>query len=128
VRADLQQTMMDNVSVFRTEETLNTALEDLKKIRERAKHVVIRDKSKRFNTELMDAVELGFLVDLAEVITRSALNRTESRGAHSREDYPKRDDENWLKHTLIYREGEGEYRFDYKPVTITRFQPQERKY
>ena len=76
----------------------------------------------------MDAVELGFLVDLAEVITRSALNRTESRGAHSREDFPKRDDENWLKHTLIYREGEGEYRFDYKPVTITRFQPQERKY
>lgn len=128
VRSALQQTMMDHVSVFRNEETLATAFEDLKKIRERAKRVVIRDKSKRFNTELMDAVELGFLVDLAEVITRSALNRTESRGAHSREDYPKRDDENWLKHTLIYREAEGAYRFDYKPVTITRFQPKERKY
>lgn len=128
VRSALQQTMMDHVSVFRNEETLATALEDLKQIRERAKRVVIRDKSKRFNTELMDAVELGFLVDLAEVITRSALNRTESRGAHSREDYPKRDDENWLKHTLIYREAEGAYRFDYKPVTITRFQPKERKY
>ncbi len=128
VRSDLQQTMMDNVSVFRNEETLTTALNDLKQIRERAKRVVVRDKSKRFNTELMDAVELGFLVDLSEVITRSALNRTESRGAHSREDYPKRDDENWLKHTLIYREGEDSYRFDYKPVTITRFQPKERKY
>lgn len=128
VRSALQQTMMDHVSVFRNEETLATALEDLKQIRERAKRVVIRDKSKRFNTELMDAVELGFLVDMAEVITRSALNRTESRGAHSREDYPKRDDENWLKHTLIYREAEGAYRFDYKPVTITRFQPKERKY
>ncbi|SHK60257.1 succinate dehydrogenase flavoprotein subunit [Rhodothermus profundi] len=128
VRAALQQTMMDNVSVFRNEETLTTALEDLKQIRERAKRVVIRDKSKRFNTELMDAVELGFLVDLAEVITRSALNRTESRGAHSREDYPKRDDEHWLKHTLIYREDEGTYRFGYKAVTITRFQPKERKY
>lgn len=128
VRTALQQTMMDHVSVFRNEETLNTALNDLKQIRQRAQRVVVRDKSKRFNTELMDAVELGFLVDVAEAITQAALHRTESRGAHSREDYPKRDDEHWLKHTLIYREAEGSYRFDYKPVVITRFQPKERKY
>ena len=128
VRNDLQEIMMENVSVFRTEETLTEALEEMQKLRERAKHVVVRDKGKKFNTDLMDAVEIGFMVDYAEAITASALNRTESRGAHSREDYKERDDENWLKHTLFYSDCQGDYDFDDKQVSITRFEPKERKY
>ncbi len=128
VRTDLQQTMMDNVSVFRNEETLTQALADLKALRERARRVVVRDKGKRFNTELMDAVEIGFMVDYAEAIAAGAKYRTESRGAHSREDYPQRDDEHWLKHTLFYSDGQGGYEFGDKKVIITRFQPKERKY
>lgn len=128
VRSALQQTMMDNVSVFRNDETLNAALADLKEIRQRARHVVVGDKGKAFNTDLMDAVEIGFMVDYAEAIAASALHRTESRGAHSREDYPARDDENWMKHTLFHSDGQGNYEFSYKDVTLTRFQPKERKY
>ena len=128
VRNDLQEIMMDNVSVFRTEETLTEALEEIGRLRERAKHVVVRDKGKKFNTDLMDAVEIGFMVDYAEAIAASALNRTESRGAHSREDYKERNDDEWLKHTLFTSNGQGDYEFDYKDVTITRFEPKERKY
>ena len=80
-----------------------------------------------FNTELLDAFELDYLLDLALVTVTCALNRTESRGAHSREDFPKRDDANWLKHTLAYRK-EDRIELKYKPVSITRFQPQERRY
>ena len=128
VRNDLQEIMMENVSVFRTDETLTKALEEIGRLRERAKHVVVRDKGKKFNTDLMDAVEIGFMVDYAEAITASALNRTESRGAHSREDYKERNDDEWLKHTLFTSNGQGDYEFDYKDVTITRFEPKERKY
>jgi len=128
VRADLQQTMMDNVSVFRNEDTLNQAIADITALRPRAQSVIVRDKGKIFNTDLMDAVEISFMVDYAEAIARSALNRTESRGAHYREDYPKRDDENWLKHTLFRSDGQGNYEFAYKDVSITRFPPKERKY
>ncbi len=128
IRTELQQTMMDNVGVYRNEETLTTALEKLKELRQRARRVVVGDKGKRFNTDLMDAVEVGFMVDYAEAIAASALNRTETRGAHSREDYPERDDKNWLKHTLFTSDCEGNYSIDYKPVVITRFEPKERKY
>ncbi|HET6566924.1 MAG TPA: succinate dehydrogenase flavoprotein subunit, partial [Rhodothermales bacterium] len=128
VRADLQQAMMENVSVFRSEDTLTTVLSEIQELRRRARNVVVRDKGKIFNTDLMDAVEINFMVDYAEAIAACALNRTESRGAHSREDYPKRDDENWLKHTLFFSNGEGEYSFGDKAVSITRFQPKERKY
>jgi succinate dehydrogenase / fumarate reductase, flavoprotein subunit len=86
------------------------------------------DKGKRFNTDLLEAWELGNLIDLAEVTTVSALNRTESRGAHLREDYLDRDDANWLKHTLAYQAEDGSVRLDYKSVNITRFQPKERVY
>jgi succinate dehydrogenase / fumarate reductase flavoprotein subunit len=85
------------------------------------------DKSKIFNTELINAWELGNLLDLAEVTTVSALARTESRGGHAREDYPNRDDINWLKHTLAWIE-DGKIRLSYKPVTITKWQPKERVY
>ncbi|NBC18590.1 MAG: succinate dehydrogenase flavoprotein subunit [Bacteroidetes bacterium] len=128
VRNDLQKTMMDNVSVFRNEETISTALDDLQEIRKRAHNVVIDDKGTQFNTELMDAVEIGFMVDYAESVAACALHRTESRGAHSREDHPKRNDDDWLKHTLFFSNCKGDYDFAYKDVAITRFQPKERKY
>ncbi len=127
IRTDLQETMMKNVSVFRNDETLSEALTDLKDLRKRAANVVIGDKGTKFNTDLMDAVEIGFMADYATAIAASAANRTESRGAHLREDYTDRDDDNWLKHTLYWADG-GDYRFDYKSVIITRFQPKERKY
>jgi succinate dehydrogenase / fumarate reductase flavoprotein subunit len=88
----------------------------------------VDDKGKRFNTDLMDAVEVGFMVDYAEAIAASARNRTESRGAHSREDYEERDDENWLEHTLFRSDCQGNYEFDDKDVVITRFEPKERSY
>ena len=128
VRNELQETMMDNVSVFRNEETLTTALDDIKDLRERANKVLVRDKGKKFNTELMDAVEIQFMVDYAEAVAASALNRTESRGAHSREDFPERNDDDWLQHTLFRSDAKGNFEFDRKEVTITRFQPKERKY
>ena len=87
----------------------------------------VADTGRLFNTELLNAWELGNLLDVAEVVAVSALNRKESRGGHSREDYPKRDDVNWLKHTFAYKDNGG-VRFGYKPVTITKFQPMERKY
>ncbi|MDX1419523.1 MAG: succinate dehydrogenase flavoprotein subunit [Rubricoccaceae bacterium] len=128
VRTDLQESMMKNVSVFRNEDTLAEATEDLKALRPRSHNVVVGDKGKRFNTDLMDAVEVGFMVDYAEAITASARNRTESRGAHSREDHPVRNDDDWLKHTLFFADGEGGHEIGYKDVVITRFQPKERKY
>ncbi len=127
IRKDLQATMMDNASVFRTEETLTTQLRVLEELKERYKDVLVEDQGQQYNTELMEAVELGFLIDNAEMLVNAALNRTESRGAHSREDYKERDDENWLKHTMIYREGNG-VRIDYKPVTLGKYEPKPRVY
>jgi succinate dehydrogenase / fumarate reductase flavoprotein subunit len=97
-------------------------------LQERYQHVRIQDQGRAFNTDLVEAIELGLLLDVAQVTAEAALARPESRGAHSREDFPKRDDANWLKHSLGYRTASGDIEFRYKPVTITRFQPQERKY
>lgn len=127
LRIAMQNTMTDNVSVFRTEETMSTALEDLRQLRADFQKVQIDDKGKQFNTDLLETWELGCLLELAEVTTVSALARKESRGAHAREDYPKRDDEEWLVHTLCHKEGES-YTLAYKPVTIGRYQPKERVY
>jgi succinate dehydrogenase / fumarate reductase flavoprotein subunit len=127
-RSELQETMMENVSVFRNDDTLSTALDDIADLRRRAQNVVVDDKGERFNTDLMDAVELGYMVDYAEAIAASARHRTESRGAHSREDYQNRNDDEWLKHTLYHSDCEGNYEFDDKDVVITRFEPKERKY
>jgi len=127
LRKELQDSMMDNASVFRTEETLTTQMQVLKQLRERYRNIGVEDKGKRFNTELMEAIELGFLLDNAQALVAAALNRTESRGAHSREDYKERDDENWLKHTMVYLEGD-EVRIDYKPVTLGRYEPKPRVY
>jgi succinate dehydrogenase / fumarate reductase flavoprotein subunit len=127
IRTEMQSVMMDHVGVFRTEEGIQTALDKVRELKERMKHVTIADKGKRFNTELLETMEMENLVELAEVTAVSALARKESRGAHSREDYRKRDDVNWLKHTFATRQN-GKINLDYRPVTITKFQPKERKY
>jgi succinate dehydrogenase / fumarate reductase flavoprotein subunit len=132
IRAELQQTMDDHASVYRTEATLKQAAADIAALQERYQRVTVQDKGKRYNTDLLEAVELGFLLDLAEVLVVGALARTESRGGHFREDYPTRDDVNFMRHTMAYRgsdaEGRTEIRLDYKPVAVTRYQPMERKY
>ncbi len=103
IRRDLQQTMDTNAQVFRTAESLATALEDLRALRKRYEAVSVQDKSRTFNTDLLEAVELGFLLDVAETVVVGALNRNESRGGHFREDFPLRDDAGYMKHTLAYR-------------------------
>ncbi|MCT9076286.1 succinate dehydrogenase flavoprotein subunit [Streptomyces fulvoviolaceus] len=132
VRLELQECMDANVMVFRTEQTIKTAVEKIAELRERYLNVSIQDKGKRFNTDLLEAIELGNLLDLAEVMAVSALARKESRGGHYREDYPNRDDVNFMRHTMAYREvgddGAESIRLDYKPVVQTRYQPMERKY
>ncbi|MEU3097720.1 succinate dehydrogenase flavoprotein subunit [Streptomyces sp. NPDC006967] len=132
IRRELQDTMDANVMVFRTEQTIKTAVEKIAELRARYRNVAIQDKGKRFNTDLLEAVELGNLLDLAEVMAVSALARKESRGGHYREDYPHRDDINFMRHTMAYREvgadGSETVRLDYKPVVQTRYQPMERKY
>ncbi|HOM70943.1 MAG TPA: succinate dehydrogenase flavoprotein subunit [Armatimonadota bacterium] len=127
IRTELQAEMMDNASVFRTADSLGTIRRKLEELQERYKSVRVDDKSTIYNTELMEAYELGFLLDLADCLVVSAEARTESRGAHCREDYPKRDDVNWLKHTFAYQTDSG-IKLAYKPVTITKFEPKERKY
>jgi succinate dehydrogenase / fumarate reductase flavoprotein subunit len=132
VRAEMQATMDLNAQVYRTEASLKQALSDLGSLKERYTRVTVQDKGRRYNTDLLEAVELGFLLDLAEVLVAGALARTESRGGHFREDYPTRDDTNFMRHTMAYRSvnsaGEPEIRLDYKPVTQTRYKPMERKY
>ncbi len=127
IRADLAATMMDNVGVFRTGEMIATAVRDVAAIRERYARVRVQDGGTVFNTDLLEARELGYLIDSAEAMAHSALARTESRGAHSREDFPERDDAGWLKHSLAYR-GERGPTLRYKPVTVTRFEPKPRTY
>ena len=134
IRKDLQETMDTHVQVFRTEETLRTALKDIAALRERYKNVGIHDRGKRYNLDLLEAVELSFLLEIAEVVTVAALHRKESRGGHFREDFPKRDDESFMHHTMTYldesatAEGVAGMRLETKPVVVTRYQPMERKY
>jgi succinate dehydrogenase / fumarate reductase flavoprotein subunit len=127
IRAELQVVMMDNVGVFRLDSQIRAALAKIDELRERCQRVGIDDKGKQFNTDLLEAIELSGLLELAEVTAAGALARTESRGAHSREDHPQRDDVHWLKHTLAYRTEKG-IEFRYKPVVVTRFEPKPRTY
>ena len=128
IQAQMQEFMMEKVSVFRTRDGLLEALEKIRELKERYKQIGLEDKGNCFNRDLLDAVELGHMLDLAEVIAMGALYRQESRGAHSREDFPQRDDEKWLVHTMARYVPDKKPELTYRPVTITRFQPQERKY
>ncbi len=127
LRKEMQQAMFDHVGVFRTEEGMRQAVDKLRELRQRYRQVRVHDPGRTFNTDLLEAWELGCLLDVAYITAVSALERKESRGAHSREDYPKRDDQNWLKHTLAYLR-DDQVKLRYKPVTITRFTPKERVY
>jgi succinate dehydrogenase / fumarate reductase flavoprotein subunit len=127
IRRELGDVMMDNVGVYREGKLLTEALAKVRELKERAGAVSITDRGSVFNTELLEANELGYLLDLAEVMAAGALARTESRGAHSREDYPERNDAKWLKHTLAFKGPKGPT-LKYKPVSITRFEPKPRTY
>jgi succinate dehydrogenase / fumarate reductase flavoprotein subunit len=127
IRAELQDVMMDNVGVYRDAKLLTAALAKVVELKGRYRLITITDCGSVFNTELLEAQELGYLLDIAHVTVASALARTESRGAHSREDYPERDDKKWLKHTLAYQGKDGPT-LRYKQVSITRFQPKPRIY
>lgn len=152
IRRELQQTMDTNAQVFRTAESLLEALADIRALQERYGRASVQDKGRAFNTDLLEALELGFLLDIAEVVVVGAINRRESRGGHFREDYPKRDDETFMRHTMAYRRALGsevdspveeppagervpapaaglpDVVLGYKPVVTTRYQPMERKY
>ena len=127
IRADLQSAMDDRAGVYRTDALLKEMESHLEGLRRRYDRAWVQDASRSYNTDLLEAVELGFLLDLAEALVASARARTESRGGHFREDFPKRDDETWLRHTLAWKAGDG-VKLDYKPVVITRYQPMERTY
>ncbi|NLB95940.1 MAG: succinate dehydrogenase flavoprotein subunit [Armatimonadetes bacterium] len=127
IRDELRRVMMEDAGVVRTGESLQRVIEKLGELKERYARVGVRDQSKQFNTALLETVELGYLLELAEVLAKSAFAREESRGAHYREDFPNRNDTEWLRHTLAYRTEKG-IELRYKPVTVTTFPPQERKY
>ena len=142
LRKTLQEEMDANAQVFRTEETLTDVMGTIHDLRQRYKNIHVDDKGKRYNTDLLEAVELGFLLDLAEIVAYAARNRKESRGGHMREDYPDRDDEKYMQHTMAYLTGdphspdpEDHIRLDWKPVVFTKneqgelnYPPLERKY
>lgn len=134
LRKELQDVMDADMQVFRTADTIKNALNVIANLEERYKNISVQDKGKRFNLDLLEAVELGFLLELAKVMSVAALHRQESRGGHFREDFPNRDDEKFMKHSMVYLDPEAEtesiagLRFDTKPVIFTRYEPMERKY
>ena len=134
IRRELQETMDKNAQVFRTEETLNEALTKIYELRGRYENIGIQDRGRRFNTDLLEAIELGFLLDLAEVTVITCRERRESRGAHLREDFPDRDDKKFMVHSMAYKTEKTDsktginVKIGWKPVVITNYQPMERKY
>ena len=135
LRKELQEEMDKNAQVFRTEESLESVTRTIAGLRDRYQNIGIQDRGKRFNTDLLEAIELGFLLDIAEVVVYSARTRKESRGGHMRDDFPDRDDAGYMQHTMAYLSGdahsgvaEDHIRLDWKPVVITHYQPMERKY
>ena len=124
---EMKKVMFADVGIYRNEKDMQSALEKVRELQERFKNVTVTDSGKIFNTELLNAWELGNMLEIAEVVATSALNRKESRGGHSREDFPDRDDANWLKHTLIAKKN-GKLEINYKPVVITKHQPKARVY
>jgi succinate dehydrogenase / fumarate reductase flavoprotein subunit len=134
LRKELQDTMDKNAQVYRTEESLNEALDKIAELRDRYENISVQDKGERFNTDLLEAIELGFLLDLAEVLVVTARERRESRGGHYREDYETRNDKKFMVHSMAYltdkkvKKPGDNIKIDWKPVTITNYQPMERKY
>ena len=134
LRKELQDTMDKNAQVYRTEESLNEALEKIAELRVRYENISVQDKGQRFNTDLLEAIELGFLLDLAEVLAITARERRESRGGHYREDFEARNDEKFMVHSMAYltpkkaKKPGDNIKIDWKPVTITNYPPMERKY
>ncbi|WP_413250326.1 succinate dehydrogenase flavoprotein subunit [Sinomonas flava] len=138
IRRDLQETMDANMQVFRDKDSLERVLSDIAVLEERYRNISVGDKGKRFNLDLLEAVELGFLLEIAKVMTVGALHRKESRGGHYREDFPERDDVNFMKHSMAYKDpsvtaqsspdGVAGIRLETKPVIFTRYEPMERKY
>jgi len=128
IREELQENMSDLAGVVRTEESVRKMQEILGPLRERYGRAVVQDKGRVYNTDLMEALELEFLLDCADTLVAAALARDESRGGHYREDYPLRDDDHWLRHSLAYREPDGSVRLEYKPVKLGTYVPMERKY
>ena len=127
ISVQMKKVMFDEVGIYRTGAVMESAIDKVLELKERFKHVRVSDTGKIFNTELLNAWELGNMLDVAELVAVCALNRTESRGGHTREDYPNRDDVNWLKHTLACKE-DGRIKIEYKPVVITKHQPKARVY
>ena len=119
--------MSADVGVFRTEKGMSEAVQKIRELRERYKEVGVDDKGKLFNTNLLNTWELGALLDVAEVTAEAALARKESRGAHAREDFPKRNDSEWMKHSLAWLK-EDKIELRYKPVAQTKYEPKERVY
>ncbi len=129
IRRELQENMMEKCGIFRNGKDLAEMKELIKQLKERYRNISLQDKGTVFNTDLMETIELANMLDISETICDAALNRTESRGAHTREDFEKRDDVNWMKHTMIWKgEDTAGTKIDYKPVAKTRFEPMERKY
>ncbi|HSM71403.1 MAG TPA: succinate dehydrogenase/fumarate reductase flavoprotein subunit [Anaerolineales bacterium] len=127
IRRELRRNLDKNMGVFRTGEEMQAGLDTIRALKERYKSISLKDKGLRYNTDLIRALETGFMLDVAEVATLGGLNRTESRGSHARRDFKTRDDENWLKHTMAYFTEEGP-RLEYSPVDISMWKPVERKY
>jgi succinate dehydrogenase / fumarate reductase flavoprotein subunit len=127
IRDEMRRIMNEKAWIYRTGEQLESGLREIRQLRQRFKKIRVSDKGRSFNTGMLNALQLDYMLDLAEVTMASALPRQESRGAHSRTDFPKRDDQNWLKHTLAYYSEAGP-RLEYAPVTITRWQPAARTY
>ena len=127
IREELQDSMEENAKIFRTEESLQKQTEILTDLRDRYRNVTISDKGKVFNTELLEAIELEYLLDMSDTTVASALHRKESRGAHSRVDHIERDDKNWLKHSFAFKNGDS-VKLDYKDVELGNYEPKERKY
>ncbi|HEU4745894.1 MAG TPA: FAD-binding protein, partial [Anaerolineales bacterium] len=127
IRKELRKTLDAHMGVYRTGEGIQVGLNKIRELKERYKHISLKDKSLRYNTDLERAIETGFMIDVAEVATLGALTRTESRGGHARRDFNTRDDEHWLKHTMACFTPDGP-QLDYIPVNVSMWKPVERKY
>ena len=128
IRKEMQDAMEQGAGIYRNGETLRKTSDKIRELQDRFQDIAIQDHSRTFNTELMSALELSYMLDVAESIIQCALNRTESRGAHQRTDFPRRDDEKFLAHSLVFRNEDGSSRMEYLPVNITRWPPAERVY